>query len=483
MKKEAMNENRVFSDEELFALPRYRPDLMRELIQGGRYGEARTAFEDLHRSVVKLHDGAFTWCAGLLTWILERDGADALQAAQKQTLALERADVLPRCPQPDFDAAVRHEARLLRGINCQEMKLTEDAEKVTIELTPCGNGGRLIDMAYEPDAGIARLRGQSPLTFGEEELPVYCASCASKELREVEECGKLRTVHAAESVAPPKGSGCKLHIYKDPDDVPEEYYTRLGKLKPARSDFSPVKPARVFTDAQLCRLGESPEEVLIGALSALEKGQGGAPGCAHSGEAESLLALFDKYYEEKTAMHDAVGCWVGGLLTWVYERHGLEAVGEAERFAHAIEGEIALEHTRASSVREAVLGCLSALHGHVHQHMSMTEDDGAVTIQVNPCGSGGRMIERAFDPDLGFARLQGPAPLTWGMDELPVYCVHCPVLEQMTVDGSGGFAFVHSLRTTSGQKPPVCEYVFYKNPADIPEVYFSRIGRRKPVEE
>ncbi|NLO27116.1 MAG: hypothetical protein GX113_02890 [Actinobacteria bacterium] len=46
-----------------------------------------------------------------------------------------------------------------------------------------------------------------------------------------------------------------------------------------------------------------------------------------------------------------------------------------------------------------------------------------------------------------------PHRITWGMEDFPIYCVHCPVMEALDV---------------------------YKDPNDIPEEFYTRRGKKKP---
>lgn len=466
MSNAAKNENRIFTDEELNELARYRPWVIRDFIKEGKIDEAKETFEDLNNSIGFLHDGSFTWIAGLMTYIYNAYGYEGLDEAYRFALKMERLDVFPKSPYTDFDMIVTNLARDMRGICKQKFSLTEDDEKVIFKLSPCGNGGRLIDIAYEPESGIARCEEPASITFGEPNLPIFCSGCAMKEIREFEENGYLQSVHASDAVCPSKNHDCKIFVYKDPDDVPEEYYTRLGLKKPDAAKFPPNKPVRFFSDEQLAWLGTMPEDAVI---NEFEKESN-----------SNIMEVFERYYEEKTRMHDAVSCICGALMTWLYEKEGFDGVYAAEMFAHKIEGEIAMPHDNEDNFKDLLLGTLSAVHGHVHQPMTLSEDDEKVVLTVNPCGSGGRMIQRAYNPDIGYARLTGNHPAMWSLDELPIYCIHCPLFEQMAVDNSGSFTVVHSFRSTESPKPPMCEYLFYKNPEDIPEEYFTRIGREKP---
>jgi hypothetical protein len=50
-------------------------------------------------------------------------------------------------------------------------------------------------------------------------------------MMEIENSGDFGSVHII--TEPIYHSSCRFTFYKDPADIPEEYYTRIGKKKPA----------------------------------------------------------------------------------------------------------------------------------------------------------------------------------------------------------------------------------------------------------
>jgi hypothetical protein len=97
---------------------------------------------------------------------------------------------------------------------------------------------------------------------------------------------------------------------------------------------------------------------------------------------------------------------------------------------------------------------------------------------MKPCGSGERIIQKGCY-EAGLARVKERHPITWGMKDFPIYCVHCPVMELLAIEGTGDFGPVHLVHEpmTMGS----CHFAFYKDPANIPEEYYERIGKTKPV--
>ena len=52
-------------------------------------------------------------------------------------------------------------------------------------------------------------------------------------------------------------------------------------------------------------------------------------------------------------------------------------------------------------------------------------------------------------------------------------------MEMLDVENTGDFGAVHIVSEPIYQG--ACQFVFYKNPADIPEEYYTRIGKKKPA--
>ena len=81
--------------------------------------------------------------------------------------------------------------------------------------------------------------------------------------------------------------------------------------------------------------------------------------------------------------------------------------------------------------------------------------------------------------EAGLARVKEPHRITWGMKDFPIYCVHCPVMEMLDIENTGNFSSAHFVSEPLCQES--CEFVFYKNPKDIPEKFYTRIGKNKPA--
>ena len=219
---------------------------------------------------------------------------------------------------------------------------------------------------------------------------------------------------------------------------------------------------RIFTDEELEEMGKRTLDVLKEAIDA--------------GDKEKAKELAERMYREFNYLHDGYFTWVTGLQTYIYEKLGVDAVEEAERRAHTIESKIAFIPSGKTGFRDRVIGMIGGLRGHL-QPIEIKEDDEKVTITMKPCGSGKRLIDMG-GYEAGLARVGEPHRITWGMKDFPLYCVHCPVMEALDIENTGDFAFCRFASDPIGKED--CQFVFYKNPADIPEEFYTRIGKQKP---
>ncbi len=202
-------------------------------LMGGDSDEARDQIARAERQARQLKEYSIRWIAELLTWIGETEGEAAVEAALRRFGERNLADRA----EPDNDwwsvpAEVRAKvvARAMLA-NGAEVELAEDDEKIVMSFR-CGSGGWLIDSgAYEGENALLALSEEAPRTFGRDSMWVYCAHCSvNNEMQSVESTGRLTSVEF-----PPERAGepCVHHVYRRPEDIPEEIYLRIGARKPA----------------------------------------------------------------------------------------------------------------------------------------------------------------------------------------------------------------------------------------------------------
>ena len=197
------------------------------LIDEGLVAEAGQRAHTLREQALELHDGLMSRVSALLTVVYEDYGDEELKRILNIVMKPESMD-------PDGKTPFREKVEnIMRFTRCHLLPftVTEDEEKVTFMPDPCPSGARLIRSGhYESPRNNAIVRDAGPLTYGRAQLPVYCCHEPAMELSSV-----LRTGVPLFIVDPPEDVGispCKIYVYKDPAQIPEGYYQRLGLEKP-----------------------------------------------------------------------------------------------------------------------------------------------------------------------------------------------------------------------------------------------------------
>jgi len=221
---------------------------------------------------------------------------------------------------------------------------------------------------------------------------------------------------------------------------------------------------RIWTDEQLAEMAKRTIDKAFESVDA--------------GESQKAKELIQLMYDQFTHLHDGFMVWITGLLSWIYERHGASGVEDAERIAHAIEAKLVFLPPERTDFQFILEKLAAELQGHVHQYMTLEEDDEKVTMTVTPCGSGGRLIKMGgYSPEVGLKCIAEPSDITFNTPDFPLYCVHCPLFNMNAIDKTGGLQSVGN--------PPgdgtACVRYFYKDQKDIPEEYYKRLGRTKQL--
>jgi len=172
-----------------------------------------------------LHDRLIRFMADSFDWALRHVGPDGLvrlhlRLAEAQREGFEKWE---RMPAEQFAWTT---AFLLKQ-HMGNVSVSEDAMRFTVEQTPCGSGGRLRLLgAYDGPAALSFVETPGPLTFGRARLPVYCSHCAiwngAATLRWF---GRVQWVFDDPARA---DGGCRMHIYRRPEDTPPELVRRVG---------------------------------------------------------------------------------------------------------------------------------------------------------------------------------------------------------------------------------------------------------------
>ncbi|MCX2982567.1 hypothetical protein EYC98_17020 [Halieaceae bacterium IMCC14734] len=195
--------------------------------EAGLYEEQLQRSAALHDEVLRAHDGMMSRITALLSILYRGWGIEPLQQVLEAVMQPQMLDPGGNLP---FRERVQ---RLIAFTRChlQPFSLSEDDEKVTFRPHTCPSGARLIQQgAYSEQRGGALVQEPGPLTYGRDNLPIYCCHEPAAEIAAIKHFGApLFMVEPAADLA--RGP-CIVHMYKVASNIPERYYQRLGLKKP-----------------------------------------------------------------------------------------------------------------------------------------------------------------------------------------------------------------------------------------------------------
>jgi hypothetical protein len=198
-----------------------------------------------------------------------------------------------------------------------------------------------------------------------------------------------------------------------------------------------------------------------------------------AGDLEWAIDRVDESVARWRSLQDYSINWITSLLSFIGREMGEEAVERALR----ITGEEFLRPRRdtggdwnalpAEARAKAVARAMVANFG----ACDVEEDDEKITLSFR-CGSGGRLIDEGrYEGEGGYLVLRDPSPMTFMRDELPVYCAHCSVNNEIQpVEWTGHPLTVESPPEGKGGR---CVHHVYKDVEAIPEEVYRRIGKEK----
>lgn len=217
---------------------------------------------------------------------------------------------------------------------------------------------------------------------------------------------------------------------------------------------------RLFTDRELKEMGTRTVDAVMAAIDA--------------GDYDRARKLSRRMYKEFESMHDLYRDWTTSLMSFIYKRYGDEALYESltEGCGSWVEQLAELYENTPDPKRRALM-LAAGLRGHL-QPLEIEEDDEKFIFKMVPCGSGGRLIrEGCYEPPKNFARVEKPQAMTYWIENLPIYCSHCPFQEIIPIQLRGYPLFVTIPAEKLGEEP--CLIYLYKDMKAVPEEYYKRV--------
>jgi hypothetical protein len=195
------------------------------------------------------------------------------------------------------------------------------------------------------------------------------------------------------------------------------------------------------------------------------------------GDVEAAAELIDVAVRRWRSLQDYSINWVTSLLSFIGRELGEEAVEQAlrsfgEHYVRPRRGE-GWDDLPAEARAKAVARAMVANFG----ECEVSEDDEKITLSFR-CGTGGRLIDEGRYGSDGYLVLTEPSGRTFMRPELPVYCAHCSVNNEMqAVEWGGAPVTVEHPPERAGEP---CVHHVYKDASLMPEDVYLRIGKRPP---
>ena len=169
--------------------------------------------------------------------------------------------------------------------------------------------------------------------------------------------------------------------------------------------------------------------------------------------------------------------WITSLLSFIGRKLGEEAVEEALRdfgARYLAERRAGYADVTPDQRLEGLVRAMKANGADVE----LTEDDERFVASFR-CGSGGKLIDDgAYAAPRDYLTLHGPTPVTFGRPELPVYCAHCSVNNEIEpIEQSGVPVTIEFPPEHPGER---CVHHIYKDPRRIPDEIYRRAGKERP---
>lgn len=202
---------------------------------------------------------------------------------------------------------------------------------------------------------------------------------------------------------------------------------------------------------------------------------------------QQLYSVCQQFQDDGVRVHDHMMTHVTGLLSHVYRQYGEPVLASLLTDIMNPEG---MQLSPDMEFRERVETIIKFTRVHL-QPFKLLEDKEKVTFIADPCPSGGRLVlqgsyadgndnshEKSDESSAKGVQIQGPTPLSYGRETLPVYCCHEPAMEMALIEKEGAPLFVVDPSNDIGRVP--CHVHMYKRPQDIPEPFYQRLGLNKP---
>lgn len=218
----------------------------------------------------------------------------------------------------------------------------------------------------------------------------------------------------------------------------------------------------------------------------------------------AAIAAIEQARQQWLGIHDRAVDRVSGVIDIAVAVLGEDVLGDLWNFLMADWYDV---HTSryaldtqpwATSAHQLMIAIVDGFHAHLtgagrQGDIEIIEEPTRIGFRFAPCGSGGRSLDgritdgvpRAAAP-FGFAVTTTPHDWSWNTVGICSYCVHCCLLnEVMPIDRLGYPTRVIDAPQWNADQPMTsCTWWVYRDPADVPDHIYRRVGRdpsRRPA--
>jgi hypothetical protein len=210
------------------------------LLDEGQVDEAKVALMYARQEWEVVHDMYVNWAWSFFSYVSRISGEAEMEKAMRSVLAsyfqVRYDKVMASSVQTQLELTIEGlRGHLMGPGGMGEVEVVEEEDRYKLMLI-CSSGGKARERIESGRERFPELYGfseqPSPLTWGKKHVCHYCAHCALvNEIMPIENYGHpMRiTEYPAGTTADPS---CTWYIYKDPRNIPAEYYERVGKKAP-----------------------------------------------------------------------------------------------------------------------------------------------------------------------------------------------------------------------------------------------------------
>jgi len=234
--------DRWFTESELEQMSRPTMDRAIEAIEAGDYESAIRLCGEMKNEWKMQHHILAENMLGLVSFIQEKFGEEYVGEAWTKTLEKGWKRETEAIVDADRRKVVEGLAATWRAHSTSGIgklpgafTVEEDDEKFTFTMNPCGSGQRFWRLGlYEGPDGYGVTKEPHDWSYGRTGFPLYCTHCAlQNEMLPIKWYGL--PLYPEDPPEDFDRDPCVWYWYKDPEDVPEEYWTRHGLSKTSGS--------------------------------------------------------------------------------------------------------------------------------------------------------------------------------------------------------------------------------------------------------